>query len=126
MPHQMNNRIARAILGLLVVQLTSTVAWAAPPQARFIMDVFGDDEVGQDCVAPCFVFFDAQTTTDAGATGGGTEDGAGDTAGAVAKAATEPAKWAVPATLSGVVLYSLIAAGGGAKGTPETTPISAQ
>ncbi len=67
-----------------------------------------------------------QTATDTGASGGGTEDGAGDAAGAAAKAATEPAKWAVPATLSGVVLYSLIAAGGGAKGTPETTPISAQ
>ena len=67
-----------------------------------------------------------ETATDAGAAETGAEKGSGGAAGTVAKAATEPAKWAVPATLSGVVLYALIAAGGGAKGTPETTPISAQ
>jgi len=67
-----------------------------------------------------------QTTTDAGADASATEEGADGTAATAAKAAAEPAKWAVPATLSGVVLYSLVAAGGGAKGTPETTPISAQ
>ena len=67
-----------------------------------------------------------ETATDAGAADTGAEEGGGSAAGTVAKAASEPAKWAVPATLSGVVLYALIAAGGGAKGTPETTPISAQ
>ncbi len=73
---------------------------------------------------------DAPSVTDTEDEAAGTAaEGAG-AEGAVAEAAAAgggtAAAMAVPATLSGVVLYALIAAGGGAKGTPTESPVSAQ
>ncbi len=76
---------------------------------------------------------DAPSVTDAEDEGAGTAaEGAGAEGavaagtGAAAAGGSAAAAMAVPATLSGVVLYALIAAGGGAKGTPTETPVSAQ
>lgn len=64
MLNRLRNGSTIALVVVLAALIAPTTLWAAPPQASITASVFGDDAVGQDCVAPCFVFFNAQASSD--------------------------------------------------------------
>ncbi len=61
-------RLGSGLILALATALAASASWAAPPQAGFTHSVFGAHPTGQECVAPCFVFFDAGSSSDAEAT----------------------------------------------------------